>query len=545
MSELVLYEETDIVKSKKLLADYQEANYTSKITAERGRLIRLIKKLIRKLRSNPNPTEKDIQKIEEAEDLLSDELFKHQIQLKERYKNEFIEKEAKVPDVVTTLPMGVALQTKRLANSINEVKNAKGVKGRSIALKNAFKDLGILVGTPIYFAGKFIIEHWYLLLLLWDMNRRKKKRDKQEEDKTKGREQPQEAPETVVEAELEKAKAAALAQNEEKEKGQVKEPELDPSPVYAADENSVVAPALSSARIPSPKIEQNEPVLGNAAETVLKAAVSSGRQPIAVPEKDVKPVVAAENTQVAPVSSSARTPVVKAEQNEPVLENAAETVLSSVTVDNPETLAELQKMDETCSQFIGDLEDRMNYNFFVASRHPDIKVVHSAEEFVEAATDNGVAVATVENAEDLYRSTLTLRPIDRHIVWPEIDPEMRFYENDATLAEHILSGEEPALTSFFDSYVESHPEQMKEATERVVDHITKENAEVVFKDGRYWIVDHTYGDPVMYPVNAAEAEKFKNTGVFSPSVGLGLSLFTIGPMSLPTFSFGGVPILVP
>jgi hypothetical protein len=61
MSELVLNEETDIVKSKKLLEDYQEANYTSKITAERGRLIRLIKKLINKLRSNPNPTEADKQ----------------------------------------------------------------------------------------------------------------------------------------------------------------------------------------------------------------------------------------------------------------------------------------------------------------------------------------------------------------------------------------------------------------------------------------------------------------------------------------------------
>ncbi len=579
MSELVLNEETDIVKSKKLLEDYQEANYTSKITAERGRLIRLIKKLINKLRSNPNPTEADKQKLEEAENLLNDELFKHEIQLKERYKTEFIDKDAKVPDVVTTFPKGVALQVKRLANSINEVKNAKGVKGKSIAIKNAFKDLGLLVATPIYFAGKFIIEHWYLLLLLWDLDRRKKRKDREEKEQ-KGREQPQEVPETVVEKELEAAHQAALEREKEKAEGIVSEPELDPSPVMAADETPAVVPSISTGRVPNIKIEESSPVLGPETEIGLAPAISSAREikPMAVesqPElapaissaREIRPMAIESQPELAPAISSAREirpmavesqpelapAVTSAREIRPITEAApgVEPALSSAremrpvvennpapvpVLENPEMVAELQKVDEQCSMFIGDLEDRYNFNFFVSSRHPDIKVVHSAEEFIEAA-----GVGTVDQAETMYRSTLPLRPIDRAIVWPEMDPDLKFFENDASLAEYIASGEEPNLTAFFEEYVRDHQTEIQAATVRIA-----ENAEVECINGKYYIVDRSYGDPVLWEVSPTEAQRFKDTGVFSPTVGLGLSLFTIGPMSLPSFSFGGLtPVLVP
>ncbi len=66
---------------------------------------------------------------------------------------------------MTTLPKGMALQVKRVNNAINEIKSAKTGKAKINASLELAKQAGLTVVTPVIFAGKFIIEHWYLLSL--------------------------------------------------------------------------------------------------------------------------------------------------------------------------------------------------------------------------------------------------------------------------------------------------------------------------------------------------------------------------------------------
>lgn len=171
----------EIEKIKEELAKYEEAKYTSKITACRGRLINKIQKAINSLEKKQDKTVEDINRLNEYKDYLNKELFKHKIQLKDRYSKEFIKGEAKVPDVVITLPKGIATQAKKVAATISEIKNANNNKAKAKAMVDFGKESGLLLATPVIFAGKFAMEHWYLLLLLWNLKRNERKKGKEKE----------------------------------------------------------------------------------------------------------------------------------------------------------------------------------------------------------------------------------------------------------------------------------------------------------------------------------------------------------------------------
>jgi hypothetical protein len=167
MDDTVRLEIDKLTELKQKLEDFEEAKYTSKITSYRGKIINKLKKIVAYLESKKEKTQEEIDALNRYNDELGEALFKHKIQLKSRYNEEFIHGHAKVPDVITTLPKGVALQVKKLANAINEIKNAKGAKAKTIAMTNFVKEAGLLAATPAIFAGKFAIEHWYLILLLF------------------------------------------------------------------------------------------------------------------------------------------------------------------------------------------------------------------------------------------------------------------------------------------------------------------------------------------------------------------------------------------
>lgn len=188
----------EIDESKSKINDYQEARHTAKIIKERGRLISKVKKLIKKINEKENKTREDLEELKELNELLTEQLYKHKTMLNERYKKSFLEAHAKVPDIVTTLPYGIYLQVQKVNNAINELKNAKEEKAKSIATVNALKEVGLLVGTPIHFAGKFVIEHWYLLLLGLKFPELKKFFKERQENRGKEPElQEQEVPESV------------------------------------------------------------------------------------------------------------------------------------------------------------------------------------------------------------------------------------------------------------------------------------------------------------------------------------------------------------
>ena len=204
MKEEIVKEKAKLEELKKELADCEEAKYTSKITAIRGRVIRKLKNILKLYEKNEYRTDDEQKDYDRFEEELSENIFKHKIYLKERYSNEFIKGEAKVPDVITTFPKGVKLQVQKVINAINEIKIAKNAKSKVSAVANLGKEIGLLTATPVIFAGKFVIEHWYLLLLLWQGNKLgwfKGKKNGSENKEPDLQEQEQEAYETVRETE--------------------------------------------------------------------------------------------------------------------------------------------------------------------------------------------------------------------------------------------------------------------------------------------------------------------------------------------------------
>lgn len=144
----------------------QDANYISKITAKRGRLIREIQREIAKIKKSDRTDAKTIEVLDKLETRLRTEIDNHKEQLNDRYRDEFKKQKATVPAILTVLPKGVALQVQKVDTCIRELISAKTLKQKISAGVNIAKSLGMVTATPIIFTAKFIARHWYLVLLL-------------------------------------------------------------------------------------------------------------------------------------------------------------------------------------------------------------------------------------------------------------------------------------------------------------------------------------------------------------------------------------------
>lgn len=156
--------ETEVLEEQ--LKQAIEKEKASDITVKRGRLIRKIQAEIKKIKSTDKLSEADFENLNKLENLLSDEIDNHKHQLSTRYKKEFLDKKATVRAIFTTLPKGMGLQIKKISNCINELKQAKSNKERIFGVVDLAKSFGMLVATPVIFTVKFVVQHWYLLLLL-------------------------------------------------------------------------------------------------------------------------------------------------------------------------------------------------------------------------------------------------------------------------------------------------------------------------------------------------------------------------------------------
>lgn len=183
--ELVEDEKTEKLSNE--LQSLTNANYVTKITAKRGRLIREIQREIAKIKEDGKEDEKTLEILEQLETRLQTEIQNHKNQINDRYNKEFLDKEATVPAILTVLPIGVALQATKVETCIREMMAAKTNKQRIFAAVNIAKALGMTVATPAIFAVKFIIKHWYLLLLLLSLIKSKQITQKREDDDSKSK----------------------------------------------------------------------------------------------------------------------------------------------------------------------------------------------------------------------------------------------------------------------------------------------------------------------------------------------------------------------
>ncbi len=102
---------------------------------------------------------------EELKNLWLSEMKKHKKQLASRYKKEFLEEKATFSSLLTVLPKSIQLAIQRffvhLSLTVQEKKQ----------LFSLIKTTMLLPLTPIVYTGKFLLRHWYLLLLLLSLGK--------------------------------------------------------------------------------------------------------------------------------------------------------------------------------------------------------------------------------------------------------------------------------------------------------------------------------------------------------------------------------------
>ena len=236
-----LSKKKDDINKKEEKGDHKEA------TADSGRLIKKIKKEIKKIKEMPDVSGQDLENLEKLEIMLDEQLDWHKNQLSKRYKKEFIREDATFKAIITVLPKGVVLQAKRIVNCVNQLKEAKTNKERIFKVLELGKELGLFVATPVIFTAKFIIKHWYLLLLLLMLLKLPKfnwgKKPSEQELEPKEQVQEQEVLEEATEPVQETVKDPVQEPVQETIKEPVQEPIQEPVGQNIVEAEAVDAPA--------------------------------------------------------------------------------------------------------------------------------------------------------------------------------------------------------------------------------------------------------------------------------------------------------------
>lgn len=142
----------------------EEDQNEKKITSQRGRLINEIRKEIAKIRKDGVSSDEQEQ-LRKMEETLEENVDKHKEQLGKRYKEEFVKKSGSILSAITVLPKGVSLAIQKIKACIGDLKDAKANKSRTFKIVELLKSAGLLAATPFIFTGKFLIKHWYLVIL--------------------------------------------------------------------------------------------------------------------------------------------------------------------------------------------------------------------------------------------------------------------------------------------------------------------------------------------------------------------------------------------
>ena len=440
-----------------------------------------------------------------------EELKKHKENINSRYSNEFVHRKTKLFSMFTMLPKAIGLAIEKVKVCIKERKEAKenlAIKDRT---NNLLKSLGQVIATPFVFTGKYVIDHWYLLLLLLlgkkDKLKRRKDRKEKEEEKNNDLNK-DEVPVAVLETEKENAKEFIPET--------ITEPVLKPvgSPVVAIEDEKNLNINPETSKKSSHVVEKT---FDNLDDYILKIKNSKIPQYkvdeyLQGKELPIKKDLPSVNNGDGPIDISGLEKFVKEINN-----GINNYTLREI---KPE---EIRSISETCKAFISYLEERSGFNYFVLSNHPDVKVVHSKEEFAS------LTGCSPDAAERLYQSTQGLTSSEKTILWPEQENGLHLFENERELADHIQSREDAYLTDYYDRYVASNSERIKES----LGNIPLGSEIVISEEGKYYVK----GTDIQVDSNF-----INNTGV-NPTTGLLLSLFTIG--GTPSAVLTGLPIIQP
>lgn len=452
-----------------------------------------------------------LNKLVSINETYKEELKKHKENINSRYSNEFVHRKTKLFSMFTMLPKAIGLAIEKVKVCIKERKEAKenlAIKDRT---NNLLKSLGQVIATPFVFTGKYVIDHWYLLLLLLlgKKDKLKRNKDKKEQEKEEtGDLNEEEIPVAVLETEKENAKEFIPET--------ITEPVLKPvgSPVVAIEDEKNLNINPETLKKSSQVVEKTSDNLDDYILKIKNSKIPQYKVDEYLQDKElqIKKDLPSVNNGDGPIDISG-------------LEKFAKEINNGI---NNYTLREIkpeeiQSISETCKAFISYLEERSGFNYFVLSNHHDVKVVHSKEEF---ASHTG---CSPDAAERLYQSTQGLTSSEKTILWPEQENGLHLFKNERELADHIQSREDPYLTDYYDRYVASNSERIKES----LGNIPLGSEIVISEDGKYYVK----GTDIQVAPNS-----INNTGV-NPTTGLLLSLFTIG--GTPSAVLTGLPIIQP
>ena len=132
----------------------------------RGRKIREIKKALKSMKKISRGTVEDKERIIKLEQILEHYLKEQKEQLSERYNKEFLKTKAYIPSIITKFPKAVGIAAKKVGVTIDQLKLSKTYKEAAYNFFQTMKSIGQTAATPVVYAGKFIIDNWYLSLLL-------------------------------------------------------------------------------------------------------------------------------------------------------------------------------------------------------------------------------------------------------------------------------------------------------------------------------------------------------------------------------------------
>ncbi len=399
MNDIVNKKIEKLTELEKKLKDYEDAKFTTKISSTRGRIIRELEKIVKELESKEDKNEEEIEALEKYKDQLGDELFKHKLQLKNRYDSEFLHGPAKVPDVVTTLPKGVTLQVRKVANVINEIKNAKGTKARAVATANLAKEVGLLAATPFIFTGKFVIEHWYLLALLFKgdlLNWLKKF------IKNKGKDDTQVEREPAEETVSEELRDTVPDTVREPALNIVKDPVNNPVKIPAKNSipdkiNEIVRNGVSTP-VQSPvnttingtqqvKVGVNGIITDPAKNPLHDKIDTILKKPVNVPSNDsinIDP-----NTSGVQIKPGITNGINQIDEDVKSLEGVSEDVLHRSTTTDL-TTEELEAREQVYNETLANFQERSNGQVFIkgiSTQNPDVIVCRTPKEYLEKICD--------------------------------------------------------------------------------------------------------------------------------------------------------------
>jgi hypothetical protein len=312
----------------------EEKGKHKEATVRSGRLIRKLKDEIKKIRETENLNANDLDNLEKIEIFLDEQLEWHKNQLKGRYKEEFLREPATFKALVTVLPKGIGLQAKRVINCIERIKESKSNKEKVFNAIELGKEMGVLALTPVIFGVKFIIKHWYLLLLLLSLLKLPKfawKRSPKEVKENQPQEQVQEQPayEPATEPVTEYVADPVKDPVQEPVLDPVQDPVLDPVQTPVTETNP--RPAIDYQADPR---FQARPLQTPVTETVPQSAIDYKTdprfqaQPVQTPvtETTTRPAIdyqtdprfQAQPVQTNPVNAVEQTPATSVTAAEPV-----------------------------------------------------------------------------------------------------------------------------------------------------------------------------------------------------------------------------------